>query len=215
MKKSILFILLIAGASALFAQRPNRGSVGLELSGVYYLGDLNKVPFSQMSYSGGAFYRHAIDSRFLISGTASYINIKAKGELYDFAGKQDFNYNAFDASGKVEFNFIPFIIGDDKYTQTPYAFIGLGAAYYTNSQVPILVSIPFGIGYKYNLTERFLIGGSYTMRKTFTDKLDYLPIEVSGSTKQNNYFGNSDWFSLLGIYLAYKINYRMKCPAFD
>lgn len=215
MRKFLILLLFIVLANISSAQKPRSASVGIALSGVSYLGDLNKIPFQDLSYGVGGFYRHTIDSRFLLSVSASYLKIKGSGQLFNGSIDQSFSNTAYDLSGTLEFNFKPFLVGNKKYKDTPYVFAGLGTAYYTNTYIPFLISIPFGFGYKVNLTNHLIMGATYSFRKTFTDKLDYLPFEVSGAVKQNNYFGNADWFTVFGIYLAYKINYRMKCPAFD
>lgn len=203
----------------LFAQRPNRGEIGIFGGGSYYLGDVNKIPFLKTQAAYGAFYRHTIDSRFDLSGSFVYTQITGSDadskNAYYVSRNISFSHSIYELSTKVEFNFIPFIVGDKKTKYTPYSFVGLAFSYTSNTYTKYLMSIPFGFGYKYNLTKDFIIGAEYSMRKTFTDKLDFPEEPSSFGDKQQNYAANSDWYSIFGIYFAYKINYRMKCPAFD
>lgn len=216
MKRSFLLITLVSILNFLgMSQNPNRGIIGINAGGIYYLGDLNKQPFSDLSYAIGGFFKHPIDQRFAISARFNYAKLKGQGTLYQGADNVSFSNTLIEVSGNVEFNFLRYLAGDDKKKYTPYVFVGVAPAYYVSDALPFIISIPFGVGYKYNLNEKFIIGAEYSMRKTFTDKIDYNSIPTYGDQKQENYFGNSDWYSIFGIYFAYKIKYRMKCPAFD
>lgn len=104
----------------------------------------------------------------------------------------------------LEIHFLPYEIGSAKFPFTPYLFMGLtffkmnpmgqhndewielqslgtegqgtgltGEKIYKLNQL----SIPLGLGMKFNMTERWAIGFEYGIRKTFTDYLD----DVSGN----------------------------------
>ncbi|CAG5080047.1 type IX secretion system protein PorG [Parvicella tangerina] len=104
----------------------------------------------------------------------------------------------------LEIHFLPYEIGSDRRPFTPYLF--LGATYfkmnpmtqYNDSWIELQslstegqgtefsdrkayklnqISIPVGLGMKFNMTERWAIGFEYGIRKTFTDFLD----DVSGN----------------------------------
>lgn len=104
----------------------------------------------------------------------------------------------------LEINFIPYEIGSDKRPFTPYMFIGLNyfkmnpMGQYDGDWIELQslgtegqgtefsdkklynlnqLSIPLGLGMKFNMTERWAIGFEYGIRKTFTDYLD----DVSGN----------------------------------
>lgn len=100
------------------------------------------------------------------------------------------------------------------------------------------VGIPFGIGFKMNLTERLLIGLEWGMRKTFTDYLDDVsgnyadPVKlaaqygavsaafsdrtipdpdepvVSNIGRQRGNPKTKDWYSFAGITISYNIKSR-------
>jgi hypothetical protein len=101
--------------------------------------------------------------------------------------------------GNFEFNFLPYITGDDKKVFSPYLFIGL-ALFHFNPQANLnnqwydlqavgtegqgsfayksdrykltQVSVPFGAGIKYSVSKRLCIGAEWGLRKTYTDYLD-------------------------------------------
>lgn len=214
-KSYFILLYLIICAFSVNAQNINAGIVGINAGGNYYSGDLNKKPFSQLSYSVGGVYKHTINTRFALVGRFNYAKIKGQGLLYEGASEISFSNSLYELSPNIEFNFIPFLPGHKKYIYTPYVYAGISAAYYTYDHLPFLFGIPFGLGVKYNISEQFICGIDYSMRKTFTDKMDYYVVPTKGSQRQNNYFGNKDWYSVFGIYFAYKIKFRMKCPAFD
>ncbi len=104
----------------------------------------------------------------------------------------------------IEINFLPYEIGSDKRPFTPYMFLGLTyfkmnpMTQYNDSWIELQslgtegqgtefsdkkpyklnqLSIPLGLGMRFNMTPRWAIGFEYGIRKTFTDFLD----DVSGN----------------------------------
>jgi len=174
-------------------------------------------------------------------------------------------------SVQMEFNFNNYRIGIDKERFSPYIFWGIGVfsfnpkgqlknGNYWVSLQPlrtegegmeggsknkpyklVQVSIPFGIGFKANLTRKIGIGIEWGMRKTFTDYLDdvsgkyYNPALLSGENaaylsdpskgtdpnytnvgKQRGNSTNKDWYSFAGIVLSFKLtSTKEKCPTVD
>lgn len=207
------------------SQHNKSGEIGVSAGGTYYLGEFNKTPFVGTNISAGAFYRHTIDTRFAVTGSFYYGKLSGKEEKSDFmvsdGTEPAFKRSFFEISPVVEFNFLPFLPGKpNKYYYTPYVFAGLATAYYPKGDKPYILSMPFGMGAKFNINHRYLFGFFMGMRKTFLDAGDmldykYEPPNIDNATKQWGYKSNKDWYSIFGISLSYKINYRMKCPAFD
>jgi hypothetical protein len=111
-----------------------------------------------------------------------------------------FNTNVWELALQGDFNFFKFVPGDPDYRFTPYITLGVGAfsydpyAYYLGQKVylrPIgtegqgyvqypdrkpygtmALCVPFGIGFKYNLTPRVNVGFEVVHRFTNTDYLD-------------------------------------------
>jgi hypothetical protein len=149
-----------------------------------------------------------------------------------------------------------------KYSYTPYMFIGLGVSRINpqtdyngelidlqplgtegqgsslNSSDPYSLTqlvIPFGVGFKINVTKRIAVSVEYGLRKTFTDYLD----DVGGSYVNNDLLllengnlaaqladrslgesraygprGNSatkDWYSTFGATISFSLGKPGKC----
>ncbi len=160
-------------------------------------------------------------------------------------------------SEQIEFNFLPHRIDDnERFKFSPYSFIGIGAFYYNpqarvngttynlrdyntegqgviagkNIYGPINISIPMGMGVKYNLGPKSVFTLEFSIRKTFTDYLDDVSgTYVSPSILQANNGSNAviladpsgnainktgtlrgnpdsrDWYGFLNIGLSFKL----------
>jgi len=232
----IIFILfyLIVYTNYLIAQDKRSGEIGITVGGSYMLGDINKIPFMETNFSGGAFFRHTIDTRLAINTNLTYGKLTGSDAKYNNgyqkARNKSFNSDFWEVGATGEFNFIPFLPARRNYTYTPYIFAGVSTCYYPGGTDPtetitgggvyrnkFIFTIPFGMGLKYNIDEDFILSGFIGMRKTFNDYLDfhYTPPSPNRAEKQIAYRNNYDWFSVFGISLSYKIIYKVKCPAFD
>jgi hypothetical protein len=114
-----------------------------------------------------------------------------------------FRTSLFEASALLEINFLKYRgLGKDSHSWTPYVFVGLayfrmdpqgqlGDTWYdlqplgtegqgsTAGGEPYkldVMSIPFGVGFKFALTDRLDLGVEWGLRRTYTDYLD----DVSG-----------------------------------
>jgi opacity protein-like surface antigen len=102
-----------------------------------------------------------------------------------------------------------------KNRYSPYVSAGIGyaSALSSNVNAASATTINFGVGFKYNLARRWSMGVEWTFRKTLNDMLD--GTENIGAD-QGVFFHNSDWYSIVGLFITYKIfNWREDCPAYD
>jgi hypothetical protein len=167
-----------------------------------------------------------------------------------------------------EFNFLDYQIGNERHKFTPYIFLGIGAfkfnpvATYYNYSFTLQplgtegqgleggphkkykltqVSIPFGIGFKTNLSKMIGLSVEWGMRKTFTDYLDdvsttyYDPAKLAAAHgavsavasdpskgtdpnysnvgRQRGNPTTKDWYSFAGIVLTLKLKEKQEhCP---
>ncbi len=202
-----------------------------------YFGDMTNTEWQKsVNPAYGAFMRFNFNPRYALRFNILNGNIGAVGE---FASQTlnpvqadrinnywDFNKNVLDISLQFEFNFFKYIVGDKVTPYSTYIFGGVGMQNYgynidNISGSEISPTIPFGLGFKLNLSKRFGLGIEAGLRKTFSDKLDNLddPLsyeikdgagEVISQVKYTDQLHNNDWTSYLGIHLVYKMIYGNK-----
>jgi Domain of unknown function (DUF6089) len=127
-----------------------------------------------------------------------YSDTYSKNE-YQRLRNLSFNTNIYEVAIQGDFNFFKYIPADPSHNITPYVTLGIGVfnfdpyAFYNGQKVMLrelgtegqtigfqgrtpyattAVMIPFGVGLKYNLTERMNIFFEVAHRFTFTDYLD-------------------------------------------
>lgn len=218
MKKAtgILTILLLITASSATAQR--NADIGIFGGSTFYLGDLNPlVPFQDNSYAFGGLYRYNLNKRYAIRGNLYYSNIKGSDltNNYPQFQQKQFSTNVLDASVQFEINYLPYLPTKNKYDFTTYLSGGLGFSSVMGSNVNANShpTIPFGIGFKVNLTDRLSAGSEWTFRKTFNDNIDGLP-GISDPV-QNSLIHNNDWYSFVGLFITYKFfKFAENCPVY-
>jgi hypothetical protein len=217
----ILTLLLLFPAWA-FSQR--KSDIGIFAGTSYYMGDLNPSKyFYSPGYAIGPIFRYNFDPRNSIRISGIYHNLSGSTARSNDPYIQSLTPASFDATfidlaANYEINFIPYKTANRKLKQSLYLTAGLGYHIVLTSSVPAAnnhVTIPFGIGYKFNITKKLSAGGEMTVRKTFTDSsID--GITNIASEANNTLFGNKDWYTFAGIFISYKIfNYREDCPAYE
>ena len=98
---------------------------------------------------------------------------------------------------------------------TPFIFVGIGSYFlFGSSGIENPITIPFGLGIKYNIFERLTFGLEWSYHKTFNDEID----SVINIQDDNNIpvIHNDDWYSFCGVFLTYKIfRDKFDCPTYD
>ncbi|MEZ4721576.1 MAG: DUF6089 family protein [Flavobacteriales bacterium] len=194
---TILAILVIFQAAAQkSAQRDLEiGAIG----GIsWYNGDLNSQKIFGRDYINKAYgvsIRKNLNRRFALRSTAVYSTLGASDQVAKYSAQAlrnlSFKTKIYELGGLLEFNFLEYDAMINHKRFTPYSFVGLSVfrfnpttevegSFYelqplqTENKKYSLVSIaiPFGFGFKYALTDRFIINTDWGMRRTFTDYLD-------------------------------------------
>jgi len=254
MRKYIISLLLVIFTGAnVYAQTLEPGIMG---GGMYYLGDINsKSHFKQVKPSAGVMARYNIDNRWSFKFNILRGSVADDDSLHmeNLERGLEFRSSITEIGVMAEFNFWPYEVGT-KNDITPYIFGGVSAfffqpqginpfsgveeplrAYGTEGQKlnsteyrESSISIPFGIGVKYSLTDRIGLSIEWGLRKTFTDYIDdisgnyYLDgpdqenitaaLLLSDPTKshyaemQRGNPETKDWYAFFGISLTCKIN---------
>jgi len=228
MKRLVLFLSLLLSLN-IFSQKSS--NLGFFVGGAYYLGDLNtNKHFYNLQPSLGLFYRYNFNSRWAarVNLYGGYLGANDADSKYMYQNQRNFSFNTIfiDLAAQMEFNFLPYRLGDEKTPFSPYFAIGLGGAYFTNSIRPIQPTIPFSFGIKFNITKKFGMGIAWSFRKTFTDYIDnvtnYKSIEGIENPddryalKQLGHYRHNDWYSTVGIFISWRaFSGKAKCKAYQ
>lgn len=216
MKKLILIGMIL---SLFAANGQNIYEFGVYGGGSYYQGEINTNKlFHSTDLSYGGSVRFIINPRYALRMNLFRTSLSAEdqSQVYAYQNQRNasFKTNLTEASILYEFNFFPFKTRNLDLSKSLYVTAGLSVFHSSNTNKILDLSVPFGVGYKANLTKKISISFDWVYRKTFTDQLDLLSGETFNSfdVKQNSYTRNKDWFATAGITLTYKIAFPMfKC----
>lgn len=252
-----VFLISLSGAGAQTIE------TGPFVGASYYLGDINPGRhFDQSMFSTGVVARYNKDNRWAFRFNLLMGQVQASDNVRKAVDNRGlaFTSNITEFSGVVEFNFFPYETGNNKHRYTPYIFAGLGFFFFQPKLGDIKLrdygtegqnigyrgrspyelrglAIPFGIGFKYGLTEKIALGIEWGMRKTFTDYIDDvsttyylnpssypnpdLTVLLSDPTQDHlpgMERGNQktkDWYNFYGISITYKFNVgKINCNNF-
>ncbi len=212
--KQILIICFVF-FNLLFVKAQHYTDLGIIAGGTYYMGEINPTRhFYSISPALGGLFRVNINKRYAVRLSGLYSGLK--GNDNDFPSRvtplrprQSFNKQIVDFSGQLEFNFLPYITGEEKWLYSTYLAGGIGCALSIGNKP--FITIPFGIGLKVNLTTRLSSGCEWSFRKTFRDDIDNVENQLG-----NTILNNNDWYSFIGIFISYKFfKFAADCPAYN
>jgi hypothetical protein len=178
-----------------------------------YLGDMTKIELNKsLNPAYGGFLRFNFNPRYALRFNALNGVIGATGEFE--STPHNFSKDVLDISLQFEWNYLKYIVGDKGTHWSTYLFGGVGMQTFGYQTKPIFTpTIPFGLGFKFNLSKRLGIGLEGGMRKSFSDKLDNLDDPLSYTNQQGipikytDMYHNNDWTVYSGVHLVYKVIY--------
>lgn len=203
----------------------------------YYNGEVN--PASQFNpaitdWAAGILLRRNVSSRWCVRLNGMYGNFKGNDNIGTSPNQLNrglaFQSKVYEVSGMVEFNFIPYCVANDIIYFTPYLFWGLGGFHFNTvslssdgttgvelatqktegvSYSKTSMCMPFGIGLKPKLSNRFLLGIEWGMRKTWTDYIDDVSTVYPTSGKQRGNSQTKDFYSFAGISLTVRLGPKL------
>ncbi|MBA3899541.1 MAG: outer membrane beta-barrel protein [Bacteroidetes bacterium] len=202
MKKILIICFLLIASLAGFSQG---SEIGPFIGGSYYMGELNPgKQFYNTQPAFGLIYRRPLNPRYAIKANFIVGNVEAYDSDSNNPAQVNRNLNfrsrIYDLSGQLEFNFLPFEIGDKTKPFSPYIFAGL-AIFRFNPQAEVngqwvdlkplstegqgtraapgkseysltQFAFPFGAGFKFAIAKRIGINIEWSLRRTWTDYLD-------------------------------------------
>jgi len=191
--------------------------LGIGGGGAGYMGDLNQnQPLKISGISVGGYAKINLDPYWGVG--LHYTYGKIRGNDADSENKQfkDRNLNFQTAlnefSLQVDFNFLNYFAGGGTKRFTPYIFTGIGGVFYNPKAVyndreyklkyyqtegqseayrSYALSIPYGLGIKVHLKERWGLFSQIGYRTAYTDYLD----DVSGKYPNPNVWQNDAYFA--------------------
>lgn len=246
-----------------FSQSRTRHQLGFLLGGGYYIGDINQKPFNDTQFGASVFYRNShknlrVAQRINFAYGKMKANDKNSDDAFYVNRNLGFESDIYELGYVLEINFRPYDVGALRNNRsTPYIFGGLSyfnmnpklgsvklrdqhtegygilsSSTYSRHQI----TIPFGLGYKINLSNRIAIGLEYGFRKTFTDYLDdvsrkyahtesVLAVEhedwlkysnpaldgLDRSEQQRGNSKNKDWYSIFGFVITFQLKQKCSC----
>ncbi len=208
-----LFAGLILMGFSLSTSAQKTLELGLFGGASYYLGEMNPaIPFVNTQLAFGALARFNINDRVALKLSYSRGTIKGDDGQPIRLVPQNYSFSSAinDISFVGEFNWWDYFTGSKRSYFTPYIFAGLG---YYFSDLESGISIPFGFGFKYSISERLGLGFEWGMRKTFSDYLDGVnaaDYQTGLNTQSNDKTSTWDWYNFTGITLTYKFNLTNK-----
>lgn len=215
-----LFVVFLIGFMVFQAHGQQSVDVGFFGGAGIYFGDMTKTEWQKsINPAYGTFLRYNFNPRYALRLNIIDGSIGAIGEFESVPTQ--FKKNVLDVSLQFEFNYFKYIVGDKEKPYSTYIFFGVGMQNYrfdidNINGSEVCPTIPFGLGFKLNLSKHLGLGIEAGLRKTFSDKLDNLDDPLSYKTVDNlqiNYtdqYHNNDWTAYTGIHLVYKIIYGNK-----
>lgn len=270
--KTVLAILSLLPAFGAYAQYHELGAMFSTSYYVGDLAPKDFYP-QRFEPGGGLIYRYNMSDRVAFKASALYNRLYAHDKNADNAWQRNrnlhFRASIFEMSGQIEINFLTYEIGDERRPSSPYLFAGLAIfrfnpkAEYNDRWVDLQplgtegqgmsnkddrysltqISIPFGVGFKFNIAGNLAGAVEWGMRKTFTDYLDDVstvyvesalleqengPLaaemadrslyptgpEGTNTGMQRGDVGRKDWYVFGGLMLTYKFGgAKIKCPS--
>ena len=214
-----MFVLLVLSFVMPKNLRSQMIEVGATASMPYYVGDLNPDKhFFNAKPSFGGLFRYYQNLRWAFRLQYSHYNLEvqptqeildqipeyAKESLYDFPIHRGVN----DLALLAEFNFFNYWTGSNNNYVTPYIFAGLSAFDYATgkNEEAFAMSLPFGAGVKYSITQGLGVTLEWRMNKTFADDIDN-KVDVSGNF---DFAYDNDWIGALELSIVYSFNLPKK-----
>ncbi len=191
--------ILITLCVNISAQDNYHAEIGIAGGGAYYLGDANSQLFRNSTLTYGAFFRYRLNTR--IAFKAEWNKAKAVWTGNSVGN----NVNALDICS--EFNFFDLENNENKResrTFSPYIFVGIGVGNYSYiNNSTYTPTIPFGVGLKVKLSNRWNLNAQWCNRLFMSDKLEGIaslnnPYNLNGSN-----FLNNDLLSTATIGISY------------
>ncbi len=218
---TVITIAFIMSGKPILAQGSDLGGF---IGTSYYIGELNPgMPFLEPQLAGGLVYRYNFNNRIALRAGGLYGKLTGSATK-DYLTAQkglSFNTHIAEASAICEINFLPFRFGkpNESYYSTTYLFGGIaGFNFNTKNEANdeiiekkhpfINISFPFGMGLKFNVSNKISMAAEWGLRKTLTDYIDDVSTRSAITGYQRGNSENNDWYSFAGLIITIRLPER-------
>lgn len=200
--KPLIFLFIFLLSSKLSKAQEATWELGGTIGAAGYMGDLNQYnPIQLSGISASVFAKRNFNGLFGVRFNYNYGQIKADDAKSDYQQNRNrninFKTNLNELGALLDFNLFEFTAGAGGKKFTPYLFTGAAAVFFNPSATyndtkyqlngfrtegqdkaykKFALSIPYGIGIKYNYRDAWSLFSEIGYRTAFTDYLD----DVSG-----------------------------------
>lgn len=208
-----LCMLFVGNASG--QEVPYKYSAGVSLGMSGYAGDASSTIFRHPGLAANGMFRYQYDARWWFGGNLSFMTLS--GNTADMDGvrpggiEYSFKSNVLDLNGRVDFNFLPYGMGETYKSLkrwTPYLTLGVGVTLaMCDGNTAVGPNIPMGFGFRYKPAERWNLMLEFNVTKVFNDHVDGADLSDL-SQIQSSFIKNNDWYSQIIIGITYEFGRR-------
>lgn len=191
--------------------------VGLSVGGTNYIGDIGSTNYFYADNIGtGLLYKYNLNPRIALRGSYRYVLVSAEDANASTSFRKNrglkFSNTIHELALGMEFNFYDYDHSSPEKDATPYILLELsGFGYQTLAETATIdrlddtqntysYTIPFGVGYKMKLLNKFAVAFETKFSYTFKDDLDFQKATIP----ELNFGGNgNDWYVFSGISIVY------------
>ncbi len=232
MGRYVFFILLLSCLSV----SSQTYEIGVFAGGTNNIGDVGRTNFIlPTNYAVGGLFKWNKSKRYAWRGSVYYGKFDADDSKSNIASRRQRGYQVgnsiLEASAGLEFNFVEYNLHKLGPAFTPYLYTGLTYFRYDYNyfdagrlqtgleQRDGALAIPMTVGFKYRISQLFIIGAEIGARYTFTDNLDASNPEKSNVSFQiDPAFGNifsDDWYVFSGVTFTYTFGRKLCTDCFE
>lgn len=220
----IVFACLVSGFST-----AQRYEIGVSLGGVNYVGEIGSTQYIQPRHlEVGIIFKQHFSERIGVRGVFGRGKLSGNdasaSELDRLKRNLFFDYNYITLGIGIEVNYVELPIGDFGFSWTPYIHAGVNRLiiddlYFKSFEntpqgmgKTTTISIPFGIGVKFNFGQSWILAAEVQPQFTMSDNLDgsYPDLEKNPTARQFSTSLSNDWLVFTGISITYGFG-RLPC----
>lgn len=215
--------------------------IGVFAGGTNNIGDVGRTNFILPSdYAVGGLFKWNISKRYAWRGSVIYGKFTADDSKSSISSRQERGYvvnnSILEASAGLEFNFVEYNLHKLGPAFTPYLYTGLTYFRYDYNyfdagtlqdglnQRDGSFAIPMTVGFKYRISELFILGGEIGARYTFTDNLDASnpkknpqleDFAFGNSRVEGTNTGSDDWYVFSGLTFTFTFGRKPCMDCFE